>query len=709
MSNMILELISNQWIETILPVVSHVHKRIERFVYVDDLPNDAAPVVYLENRSLDSWIDLQIANRTYSVPANGPHQTAVGASYQAVNGNSISSIYKDVLITNKTYVDEYNVVRPLFYKHRLPANTTEATLTVVESGNKLLVDTGFVVDLVAGFLYTNYNNFYDPITDAYKLFFITSSASDGTTEHQLLNPESAASEATWEDLVTDPSDSCFGHLKTDIPVYSRESGVGGYVFYLSTSDRWYLKPLAKSLIQPLKPGGRSTRDPWFMRFTNGDVTTVVNNATRRYYLPEFNTQPFMPYKPIVFSPYTQLLKVNRNILTATRDNINIDPDAGLHLTIFVRDPDNQLIRVFTTDQALDGTIYSGTLGTPNTSINYEADKIVSWDNAGGFISLGIDVLGSWSLSSTYYYNADDFEYKLVTLNPIINKKARKYTYVFYLIPDVNIADRALHHLLVDDDGTIIETSQGLGLSHPNLKLRNPDTSYNTNTIVGTKYISDVLPNTFVTDYTAGLNNNYGYMIVAEVGLAPFFMKEDQFDVNVQRPGQNIDPDAFASAIEKNPRILQSRLGYGEDGQEMPENLVMVLEAPLSLTTDYGGNLEKSHAETLLRSNALASGYTTIKWTYPVTTLTGYSDLATQAQLNMTWEGPGLTYKIYRWSNPTGPPSPLTPITTIVSPIEGNIQYLDTGLVSGDRWHYAVTITSDGIEYPATPKLHMEIR
>ena len=51
-----------------LELVDHVHQRVERFRYLDDIKPVAVALDYVENPELDSWRHLQVANRTYGIP-----------------------------------------------------------------------------------------------------------------------------------------------------------------------------------------------------------------------------------------------------------------------------------------------------------------------------------------------------------------------------------------------------------------------------------------------------------------------------------------------------------------------------------------------------------------------------------------------------------------------------------------------------------------
>lgn len=678
-----------------LDIVNHVHKRIERFVYQRMVNDSSIPIAYIENQSLDSQSNLQIANRTFSIPINSNKHIGLRSPISIITSTSAGSCYKNIVATNQTFVDAQGKIRPLFWRHDLPDNVTECQLQIVTRGNRHVVDTGYLVDLEAGAIYTNYRNFFDPDTGAYRLFFVVCTGTDGSTFHELLNPEPVAKEADWKDI-----DLTTGALTKAYPVFSKERSSSGYTFFFNDADTWYIRPLESALIQPRFPVGRTATDPWFIRFSDGDFSANVNSAVHRYYVPEFDKQSFIPSKPTIYSPYERMLRVNNSVIAATRKNLSINPSSGLHLNIFIKDVNGVLIKALTTDAALEGVRFS------ETDVFYESDKILSWDNPDGIIALGLELHRSWQFSATYYYEADDYEYTLVDLNPLTNPDVLDYTFVFYMIPDTNVEDRAIHHLVVDASGTIISASQEQGFSYPNFQLLNADNSFNSDTVIGLKYISDIIEDTFITRYTAGFENSFAYGILAEVSVVDISMIEDQFEVDVRRSGAVIKPELFEEVIQANPKILQSYLGYGEDGQEVPQSAVMVLKAPLSMLEDWGGVLSQEAAERLLRIYMPSAGHAVIEFEGPSSVLSGWSESIGIVSLEATWEGPDYDYRLYRRPNITGE---WALIDTVSSPPEGTILYTDLNVSSGETYYYSVRIYDGDFEYPAYNSLGVKVR
>ena len=702
MAGITLELIANVQLdygapeEWSIPLYVHVHNRIEQFIYLNEINEESVPIAYLENQELDSWRNLHIANRTYQIPGNALPRIYKRASWDKVSSSSFSSQYSKVLITHETFVDEQGKIRPLFWKHVLPDNVSEVSLSVVTGGERHNVDTGYLVKLSERALYTNYENFFDPDTGAYKLFFVVATGSDGEISRSLLNPVPVVDEATWEDI-----DLETGTFYEGIRVYSRDTTGAGTTFYFSQGDTYYIRPYEASLIQPYRPFGREPEDTWYLRFSAGNLTTVVNGGAKQYHVPEFDQQNFVPYKPYLYSPYGTFNWVNDRVLAATRGGLKVQSDEGFDLTFFVYNVDGDLLRVFTTNTALDGQRYS------DTNVFYESDKILSIDEHGGIVSLSTKIHPSWTIKGKYFYKAEDFEYTRLNLNPLSNKQMLDHIAVFYMIPGADSEDRAIHHLLVDRSGIIRYTSQADGFVYDNLQLTNEDGSFNANTVVGLKYISDHdSVDTFVTMYTAGYDNTFGYAVLAEVSFLDLAKPEDQYIYDVRRPGGTLDLETLEDAFRANPKLLQSIHGYGEDGQEIPLNGVVIISVPLTLLDEYGGVLKEEAVKQLVTQHLDASVYPIIQWDYPASQIDIDPTESDQLTLSWTWEGPDLTYVLYRKKNPTGT---WEVIHTLEDPEEAVLTYVDTDVESSGVYYYTIGIEAQGVSFPYGNTISAKVR
>ena len=399
-----------------------------------------------------------------------------------------------------------------------------------------------------------------------------------------------------------------------------------------------------------------------------------------------------------------MLWVNERVLASTRRGLGIDPQAGLHLTLFISDFENNLLRVLTTDVGLHGKRYS------DTDVFYESDQIRSWDNEGGFVALATKLHPSYQLAAQYYYEADDYEYVGYNLNPLFNKDMIGKMVVFYMIPDVDPDDNAIHHLVVDRAGVIVECSQSLGFSHENLQLHDKDGNYNPRTVIGTKYMSEIETDTFLNNFVAGYSNSKGFGVLAEVVLLNLDDKDDMVLYDVREVGGSLRPDTLKEALLANPRILQSAVMYGEEGQEVPKNKVVMLQAPLSLRNDYGGAIPVDQAERLLAQHLDSSCLPVIEWQHPKPEITAWSTTSEKVDLEWTWEGPQLLYRLYKRTNAVG--EWLEIYSASGSPTPASMSYTDTDVEAGDVVYYTVraeeTVRGEAVLYPRTHSISVKV-
>jgi len=681
--------------QQILPLSCHVHKYTERFIYTEKIADTSVPIAYYESERLNSWRNLQIVDRTHLIPANTFDIISDSDRYVELTGTAISSPYKEIAITHVLGKNVNGNEVPLFFRHDLPQRTLDARIEIVENGAKINVDSGYLANVEENVIYTNYKNFFNPDTGAYKLHFVVSVNEDGETNRVLLAPEPVARQASWEDV-----DLETGKLQEEVPLWSREATSAGYTYYMNIGQTYYIKPIEGTTITPIKPSGTTPDDIWNIKFSNGEFYTYVNGKFRNYWLPEYDRQSFAPAKPYIFSPYRKMIWVNDNALAMTRKNLAVHPMSSMHATIYAYDEDDVLRAVWTTDGTKHEDRYS------DTNIYYNSETIMAWDNEGGFFITDQDLDPAWQYYGTTFYEAKDYEYTTLTLNPLQNKKALELMWVYYMVPDADNDDKAIHTLGVSNDGIILYCSQELGRSYPNLQLLNNDNSYNENTVIGMKYRSEIDPNSFVKLYTAQYNNQHAYYILCEVLALETAIKEDSFVVDLRKEGGYINEDDFTDAIRANPKILQSFLGYGPDGQECAKNATVIIRAPLNLLEEYGGNLVESKVKELVAQRLNMTTYPVIQWEYPSSRIYGNSLQENIVKIYMTWEGPGLKYKIYKKDNIGEEWGDA--YDEISQEERETIVWSDEDLESNNNYFYMVSIEKDGIEYPGSDTLEVMV-
>jgi hypothetical protein len=600
-----------------------------------------------------------------------------------VVSKSYSSPYSAIAATDVAITDSTGNLIPLFYRHELPENTTEVAIYGFKDGNKIGTGEGVKTDLATRSVYTSFTNTFDYRTGSYSIYFLTGSTSDGVVFNTMFNPVPAVREATWEDIDLDT-----GGLVTTFPLYTVEKSGRGYTFYFNKGTKWYIKPLSTGLIQPLLPKNVTADSPWFIKFTNGDVSAFINSRVNRYYIGDYATQSFVPSYPIKYEVNGDVYYVNNKCVALARGELYIRLEQGLHLEIRVTDLDGTLKHVYTTNSSLEG------VAVPGTALLYESDKIASWSATDGLISMATEIFLNYNYTASHYYTAREYEYGIINLNPGTNRRMKNHFYVFYLVPNVAEGTKSIHHLVVDYAGVITECSQAATTSYPNLQLRNNDSSFNANTVIGLKYFSES-DESFMDRYASGFVNTYGYLILAEVSAVDRSLIEDQFVSDVRVIGSVVKEEFFEQAVLANPRIVQSVWGYGLDGQVVPEDGVMVIDAPVTLLQDYGGVFTEEQAEAALRTHMPTHGYAVVNWVYPKSEISGTSTTATEVDLSLTYEGDYI-YNIYR----RGAESEAWVLLSAADePTPEILTYTDTGLTTGLTYHYSVRVLDGTLEYP----------
>lgn len=660
-------------VEVTVPVVVHVTKHLDRFVFNDTIQRANVPLSYLETPKTDSWKNTLVLDRTYSVPANAPKEFDPHYSWREHRSSTVSSRYRDVLITDQYLIGREGERHPLWWKHKLPQGTVECSVVQTQEGNDQPIEGGYLIDLDKAVVYFEQTNWFNPDTGSYRVWQITSTNEDGEVEATLANMEPVCGEATWEDVDPDT-----GLLYEGILAFTREETGAGWTFYLPRSAAWFIRPQSKSGIRPLLPQNKQPTESWYARFSAGKFKALVNGTLRTYSIPEWDALPFFPSKPILHVSSKQALWVSSTLLYLSQPNVVVNLDTDLHIEVLAYGTDDVLKKAYTTDADLEGTRYQ------DTEVFYESDKIAGWDQESGLVLMGIDLLPGQEYWVQYSYESRDFEVP-VDLNPIFNKKSLGLSYIYYLVPDQT--ETALYWLAVDSHGTIKECSQ------PEFKLLDSMGNWNPDTLIGSKYWDESDPS-FLSLYCVGTDNAFQYYVLAEYSVLENDLIENILVVDVQRNG-GLDPDQFANAVRTQPKLLQSQWGYGELGQEVPMNNVVVVQVPLSFTEEYGGQLTREQAEALLQEQSAVGVMLLFDWTYPKTVLSGYSIVATTVTLSCTWEGPDLTYTLF--ARPTDS-DVWVQIDSEIDPVEGTVTFTDTQ-TSGETWWYGVKITKDGIEYP----------
>lgn len=665
-----------------LPIKAHVNKYVESFIYNKRVREGSCKLDYFENKTINAENNIFIYDRSFLTNKNSKELSSFGKNFDVNKTNTISTSYKEIMITNQISKSMEGRDTPLFWSHKLPEGTTEADIEIVTNSDQEIYGS-YKIDLERGYIYTNYENFFDKESGYYRLHYIISSDSNGNTDRSLLNLEPVVKKVTSDDI-----DLNTGAIKEDTIGYFREENAGGYTFNLLGNGPWYWKPSGTSTINLIKPSGIDSKDNWNLRVTNGSIKIVSNGKFCHYCIPEYDQQPFNPYKPYVYSTYRKMYFVNKNTLCFTRSNVAILPSKLMHLEITVYDENDLIVEVYTTDEDKKGKLIQG------KELEYNVTAIESWDNKSGMVAIGEKLESRYTYHATYYYVSNEYEIKEITFNPLQNKEIKDYMWVIYCIPNLAYDEKAIHYLGVDKDGIIRYCSQSfVHPGYPNLQVRNRDGTFNANTIIGKRYES-IEESDFISMYSNLKENDHQYLILGQVFVLEKSLAEDSLIFDVREKRNWLKKDSREKVFRANHKIANSKFGYGDQGHEYSKNNVIIIEVPIYVLNEYGGHMSEEELNKMIKEHAPASKKVITLLTYKKPKVTFDNTISKTIKFNISYEGKFLTYRIYRKEKES---EDYKEIYKEIYP-STSFSYTDKEL-EDKTYYYAFSIEENGIEYP----------
>lgn len=635
-------------------IINAINSPLEHLEFSRYIDDRSIAISYLESEEVNSKDNLQINDLSWRVVRNNPNFLKRNSEFE-VKGNSFYSPYSKIEITNKTYVNIEGIEEPLYYKHF--RKVKEAKIHYIESGDDFEVTTGYKV--VNDWIYTNYKNHYDNETGNYRIYFVTGIDESGNQINDLLNVVSSIKEASWEDI-----DLESGELVGD--VYTKEEQDQGYFFKINfdiidacgvINDKLYVRGSEENFIKLIKPEAFSLENPWILRVQNGWVLDK-----KKYWIPEYEHQAFDPEFGLIKLENKTCNLVKRNIIKLPVNKIKVKPENEIHLNIFIYDESENLIKCCTTEKRKVGSKFS------NTQIKF-TEEIDSWDEFSGFVELKFDIDNSQIVKASFYYNTDCYLYKDVSMNPLENDKVVYNKYYFYLISNAQRGTKSVHHLLLDEDGRILECSDNL----LKLKINN---IFNENTIVGSNIRE------FKEKFAYGYANEYQYMELGEVSLEEDFYIDEINQIEVKEATYT-NENLYEEMLSKQWKILQSKHGYGDLGQVVQKNNIIYVEAPIDLLQEMGGDYTVEEVESLLRRKLPHGIDIIVDFVFPKSKLILNNETSGEIGIELSWEGVG-TYTIER---KTQGRIVYEPIAEIESLEKESLNYIDDQVESGKVYYY----------------------
>jgi hypothetical protein len=447
--------------------------------YQGNIGNFEAMLAYVGSKEIDPASSLNIIKVEDSIPENS-RSAFSGETVWTGNIGYSSARYFLLTDVSGDYVSPDT--EPFYWKHVLPSEDIDPNSIAIldmdlnevdsESYYALRIEARDATDIIISGSYescsvfSNYSNSYNQDTGEIIIYFVRYSVS-GSTHYQILNQESAFTEAGLDDisLVT-------GQLKSWRKVYNIASGPSYFTVTTPTvSNTYYLKPLENSRIIVRDPIDRSDQSPWFVTISNGSFSTIRNNNNFTYSIPEFANQIFSPLYPYKVEVEEEAEYLRSDIIKVNRSSLKVDSSLFI-MDILVKDSSGNVLYALTTDTSKAGNFYTEggdrvlrTVETDNAWVTWESNEIVGWDTENGFIHLQREYSDTRFFYVTYYYTETGYELTTLNVNPVFDENYDTgQFYVIYTVPvggsNNNLSQTvSLQYLVVDRSGRITQASQ----------------------------------------------------------------------------------------------------------------------------------------------------------------------------------------------------------------------------------------------------------
>lgn len=570
-----------------------VTKPIERLNYSTYYDDKSVGISYFESEELNSDDNLQVVDESWSVEGNDRRRFN-DSNYITFNSRSFFTEFKDVVITNIVGSDLHNREIPLFYKHKVPLGKTIYNvdeIVVISNERKDTIKYGY--SLKKGMLYTNYKNVYDPKTLEYRIYFVNGSYTDGTTFNEILNVEAAIVELNWEN-----------YNKENISKYTREEQTNGFLYTVEVSDtlaaaicannksmNYYLKPLKGNSLYIKKPSIKYIDNEWLVEISNGYLLKVdsVNKKLYKYTVPEYQNQNFNIEKPLIRLDDKECFLVTSKVIKLPYSKIKFDISKELTLEVYYYDNEN----------------------------NRRNLNIKSVDEAYGFVELEESLPSNTEvvIKASFYYNAESLYYQDINFNPYQNKDAIDKKFLFYILP--NQRNKSVYHIEINKNGSFIDS-----FSPDNVVVSNLDT------------------------YLENKKSELNILILGEVYFKDTTKLKNCFEFDIRKPNVLVE-ERLENIFKRNPQLLQSKFGYGSEGQRIPKENIVFLDLPIELKES--GDYTEDQLLNLFKRFLKASTNLIINYVYKESKIRFESYKAGETILKLSFEGVG-EYKLLKKIN-----------------------------------------------------------
>lgn len=597
---------------------------------------------------------------------------------RSIDHNNFITTFRKFLVTDLRALGEGGVEIPLFYKHDLSAETSVSEPKVFDKNMNEMPKTEWSFDEANRVLYHGYEFSVDEATGSYEAWTISYIDANDQRKSLLLHQDPTYLEHTLEMGPVDPTKRTY--LVQDIG-----AGYTVTINFPADPQKYWFKGILDGQIQALPPAETHKDDSWFVRVTNGEIY-VTTDQVRRFHVPEWHDQAFLPLKPYRYAAYNRALKVSRRLVRVPRWPLEINTTESRYIDIVITNELGEPKRGYTNDP--NKVFWRNESGRViSLRLHQLSGTDITWSQKSGFIHLDVDLDPTDEVLVSHYYEERFMEYLGVNFNPIFNANILGKRVILYAKPNVpaGAGQKGLYHLIFDERTMQVTEYNDPGLSNNGLSTALAD--------LQEKYKT----------YLNFRRNTSGLLWIASLATRRTSSPEDieSIDTRVRGGGLREDQDK-AALLRQFPDLAFLPDFANWDGRPFPGRATAWVELPHHLLTGKGSLgdgevvLTESDVREIVKRHMPLGSYPLIRWygDRPKITSLKVVSLDTTSTVTLKWTSvPGATsYKVYSADSLDAPFEEVSDVKVLTSTFT-----LDYSVYSARPAYFYVVPLFDGNE------------
>lgn len=426
-----------------------------RLAYVGKPTAEQAPISYIGMPEL-SQKNLEIENMNELSGNVAVHENSYFLRLKTVSQQDTFDLpTRGALITNEVALDSFGEATPLFYKHELPLGFS--TVPEIFDQDLALIPSSVYKVILSGdeiFIAHDLAPTIDIDSLKFSAYFIRYSDADGKETFSLLDSKPLFREGSIMDWPPGQK-----RLYTVRPLGTTFR----YRILPDVSGPFHIRTPQTSQLKMSAPRALGQLETWNLNLEDSELYARTNDGIKRYYIPEFHTQPFTPIEPFQTSGTKRATILSDHFVVCPDSSLSISATSPLDLIVLSESLEPKWAYTTATEQRFwqdkvrKGSTDSQTIVYP---LSPATTSELSINSETGLIFLGIELAPTDLVYARYTKELKQFAYRDLNLNPLFNRNLLAGKAVVYIkaADELGVSLRAVHHLIIDSQEDIIDWS-----------------------------------------------------------------------------------------------------------------------------------------------------------------------------------------------------------------------------------------------------------